>query len=119
MIAVPVQLFLERANTISGLSLFRLMHLRSMLQATPCTNKMQNTNIEKFSFFGIVLDGPGVYSCGEYVNGHVVVEVYGEETTNTSVEVQLIGKGNVHWREIIYVIECITLTSIKLSILNI
>ena len=80
---------------------------------------MQNTNIEKFSFFGIVLDGPGVYSCGEYVNGHVVVEVYGEETTNTSVGVKLMGKGNVHWREIIYVIECIALTSIKLSISNI
>ena len=80
---------------------------------------MQNTNNEKFSFFGIVLDGPGVYSSDEYVNGHVVVEVHGEETTNTSLGVKLMGKGNVHWREIIYVIECISLTSIKLSISNI
>ena len=79
---------------------------------------MQNTNIEKFSFFEIFLDGAGVYSCGEYVNGHVFVEVHGEETTNTSLRVKLMGKGNVHWREIIYVIECIALTSIKLSISN-
>ena len=95
------------------------MHLHSIFQATTYTQtKCRIQTLKSSHFFGIVLDGPGVYSSGEYVNGHVVVEVHGEETTNTSLGVKLMGKGNVHWREIIYVIECIALTSIKFSISN-
>ena len=65
---------------------------------------MENTNVEKFSFFGIDFDGPGVYSYGQYVKGHVVVEASEEETTNTSVGVKFVGKGNVHWEESVVVI---------------
>ena len=65
---------------------------------------MQDTKIEKSLFFGININDPAIYSCGQYVKGHVVVEANEEETTNTSVGVKFVGKGNVHWEESVVVI---------------